>query len=299
MHSTGIYRKVLWRFVLEPASRKDSLLRGLVQNMKMEVGSHTFTFSYHGKDPQPLIFPELYLMLSSNVRAKPTPILALSSAHSTKSKPALDQHKKLPVGIFWDSQGQMEFLMLPILSLALFHCAPPPVLEEAEPPPPAVFAPLGSREYRVDQVEAERYLGLWYEYAAIPAGMQARCTATTAEYTLLEDGIIGVHNECRIDTLDGSLSQVDGTATPVDERLSHLKVQFFSNFSADYFIVELDGQEGEDPYEWAVVSTFNDSVLWILSRTPTMDQERYEMILDTLEARELPVDKLVETLHFE
>ena len=180
----------------------------------------------------------------------------------------------------------------------IFACAGTDVVEEEVlPPAAAVFANLGEDDYRIEQIDPARYLGLWYEFAAIPSGQQARCTATTAEYTLVDDETIGVHNECRIDSLDGPLSQIDGTATPVDERFSHLKVQFFSSFSADYYVVELDGQEGEEPYEWAVVSTFGDTVLWVLSRTPDMSEERYDMILERLEERDLPVDKLVYTVH--
>lgn len=170
-----------------------------------------------------------------------------------------------------------------------------PLAEPTEPA--AVFAPLGEEDYRVEQINPERYLGLWYEFAAIPAGMQARCTATTAEYTLIDEETIGVHNECHLDNPDGVLSQVDGTAIPEDDRFSHLMVEFFSSFQADYFVVEVDGSDTEDPYEWAVVSTFNDSVLWVLSRTPDMSADRYEMIMQRLEDRELPVDKIVETEH--
>ena len=52
--------------------------------------------------------------------------------------------------------------------------------------------------------------------------MQARCTATTAEYSLIDDETL-VHNECHLDTVDGLLSQVDGTATPEDDRFSYLR----------------------------------------------------------------------------
>ena len=183
----------------------------------------------------------------------------------------------------------------------LFFLACTEMKEEVTPEeevPEAVFAALGEEEYRVAQIEPTRYLGLWYEYAGIPSGFQSRCTATTAEYSLIDDETIGVHNECRIDELDGSLSQVDGTATPVDDRFSHLEVQFFSSFSADYYVVEADGQDTDAPYEWAVVSTINDAVLWVLSRTPTMSQERYDMIYDRLVERGLPAEDLVETLHF-
>ena len=45
-----------------------------------------------------------------------------------------------------------------------------------------------------------------------------------------------------------------------------------------------------------MVSTFNDAVIWVLSH-PDMDAERYDMIMDRLTERELPVDKIVETEH--
>ena len=171
-------------------------------------------------------------------------------------------------------------------------------LDAAEPSvPAAVFAPLGAEDYRVEQIEPDRYLGLWYEYAAIPAGFQARCTATTAEYSLNDDGTIAVHNECHLDEIDGVLSTVDGTATPADDRFSYLEVQFFSSFVADYYVIEVDGVESSESYDWAVVSTYNDAVLWVLSRSPSMNPERYDLILDKLEQRGLPVDKLEETEH--
>ena len=161
------------------------------------------------------------------------------------------------------------------------------------------FAPLGEDDYRVDQIDPSRYLGLWYEYASIPAGFQARCTATTAEYSLIDEETIGVYNRCRLDDIDGQLSEIEGTATPVDDRFSHLEVQFFSNFSADYFVIAADGQESDAPYEWAVVSTYNDLVLWVLSREPQMSQKRYATILSHLSYRGLPVEELVITPHLE
>jgi lipocalin len=179
----------------------------------------------------------------------------------------------------------------------LFACADFSAPAEEPSVPAAVFAPLGDEEYRVAQIDPERYLGLWYEFAAIPAGVQARCTATTAEYTLLDQETIGVHNECHLDTTDGTLSQVDGTATSEDDRFSHLKVSFFSSFQADYYVVEADGRETSEPYDWAVVSTFDDAVIWVLSRTPDMNEDRYDLIMERLEERALPVDKIVETEH--
>ena len=159
------------------------------------------------------------------------------------------------------------------------------------------FSDLSENDYTVANLNPARYLGLWYEIATIPSGFQARCTGTTANYTLLEPGVVGVENRCFIDSLDGSLSVINGTAEPEDDDYAHLKVNFGGSFSADYYVVELDGSQNENPYDWAAVSTFSDRVLWILSRTPSMASEEYDLIVDKLAQRDLPVDKLVETEH--
>ena len=40
---------------------------------------------------------------------------------------------------------------------------------------------------------------------------------------------------------------------------------------------------------------FNGAALWVLSRTPQMDPELYEILLERAEANDLPVDELIET----
>lgn len=162
-----------------------------------------------------------------------------------------------------------------------------------------VFAPLGDSEYRVAQLEPERYLGLWYEIATVPAGQQARCTGTTATYTSIDETTIGVHNECYIDALDGPLNSIDGTATPADERFSHLLVTFGGAFTADYFIIEVDGSTGAEPYNFAVVSSFDDAILWILHRSPQMDSALFETIIARLEEREIDTSRLALTVQVE
>lgn len=46
----------------------------------------------------------------------------------------------------------------------------------------------------VPYVDLPRYLGTWYEIASFPQSFQAGCTATTATYTLRDDGDIDVFN---------------------------------------------------------------------------------------------------------
>lgn len=130
----------------------------------------------------------------------------------------------------------------------------------------------------VASVDLERYLGKWYEIASYPAWFQKGCTASTAEYTLLHDGKIEVINRCRKDSLDGPVKESTGKAEIVDTATNaRLKVWFFWPFKGNYWIIDLDPD-----YRWAVVGEPSREYLWILSRTPTMDEAVYRDILARL-----------------
>jgi len=128
----------------------------------------------------------------------------------------------------------------------------------------------------VVRVDIGRYLGTWYEIARIPTRFQKNCVAVTATYSLRPDGKIRVINRCRKKTLDGPLREIEGKAWVADKKTNaKLKVQFFWPFSGDYWIIELDPD-----YRWAVVGHPDRTYLWILSRTPRMDQALYNDLLD-------------------
>ena len=59
-------------------------------------------------------------------------------------------------------------------------------------------------------------------------------------------------------------------------------------------MVELDGASGEEPYQFAAV--YSVQFLWIRSRTPQMDPDVYDMIVECLEQRDYPLYKLEITL---
>lgn len=142
--------------------------------------------------------------------------------------------------------------------------------DHGDQPPPQV----------VQQVDLERYLGVWYEIASLPNAFQRGCVATKATYSRLENGTIQVVNECRQETLDGELRRAVGAAWVADDSPAKLKVQFFWPFRGDYWIIELDKD-----YRYAVVGHPTREYLWILSRTPSMDPERYQELLRRIAAQ--------------
>jgi apolipoprotein D and lipocalin family protein len=144
----------------------------------------------------------------------------------------------------------------------------------------------------VPKVELQRYLGTWYELASFPQSFQRGCTASTANYVLLPDGDVQVVNRCRLNALDGEEKVATGRARVVDTQTNaKLEVSFFRPFWGDYWIIQLDPE-----YRYAVVGNPGRDYLWILSRTPTVDEAVYEGIVTKLKADGYPLDRLVRTL---
>ena len=145
----------------------------------------------------------------------------------------------------------------------------------------------------VPHVDLGRYVGTWYEIANFPQSFQRGCTATTATYTLREDGQIDVVNRCRKGSPDGPEKVARGRARVVDRTSNaKLEVSFFRPFWGDYWIIDL----GAD-YEYAVVGHPGRDYLWILSRTPTMKADVYNAILQRLAAQGYETNRLVRTVH--
>ncbi len=144
----------------------------------------------------------------------------------------------------------------------------------------------------VPRVDLARYVGTWYEIASFPQRFQRGCTATTATYTLREDGDVDVVNRCRKGSPDGPEDVARGRARVVDRTTNaKLEVSFFRPFWGDYWIVDL----GED-YGYAVVGHPSRDYLWILARAPSMSAERYDAILRRLTAQGYETGRLVRTV---
>src|SRR5690554_4705157 len=107
------------------------------------------------------------------------------------------------------------FILLLLVSLLISGCAitGSPVLENIQ---------------TVDQVDLERYAGVWYEIASLPTTFARNLVCVTATYALLDDGKVQVLNQGYKGTPDGKLSSITGTAwVPDPNEPGQLKVSFF------------------------------------------------------------------------
>ena len=144
----------------------------------------------------------------------------------------------------------------------------------------------------VPHVDLQRYLGTWHEIATIPQRFQRGCVGVTAEYLLGKNEDIQVLNTCLVETLDGEVRRARGKARVVDRATNaKLKVSFFWPFWGAYWIIGLDAD-----YRWAIVGHPNRTYLWILSRSPQMDDKLYEELLAFIAEKGYDLTKIKKTL---
>lgn len=150
----------------------------------------------------------------------------------------------------------------------------------------------------VASVDLTRYAGVWYEIARLPNSFQEKCAGdVSAEYTLLREGRIKVVNRCR--KTDGRMTEAEGVARLADKEgaNSRLKVRFAPSFLSflpfvwgDYQIMEL-----APDYSYALVGEPGRKYLWVLSRTPQMDEGTYQRLAEAARAQGFDVSRLSRT----
>jgi len=151
----------------------------------------------------------------------------------------------------------------------------------------------------VGGVDLSRYVGDWYEVARFPNRFQEKCAADVmASYRRLDGGTIEVVNSCR--KADGTVTTAKGVARVVDTssnaklevRFAPAFLSFIPSVWGDYWILGLEPQ-----YRWAVVGSPDRKYLWVLSRTPAMDERDYAQAVDGARANGFDVSRLEKTRH--
>jgi apolipoprotein D and lipocalin family protein len=156
------------------------------------------------------------------------------------------------------------------LLLALAGCARVPPLASAYRD---TAVPITS----IAALDPARYAGRWYEIARFPVVYELGCTATTADYTLLTDGSLGVVNTCREGAPDGPERRIEGRAVPSGP--GRFDVSFSGlPFTGPYWVLWVD--EG---YRTAVVGVPSGRAGWILNREPSIPPDRLRAAREILE----------------
>jgi apolipoprotein D and lipocalin family protein len=157
----------------------------------------------------------------------------------------------------------------------------------------------GKRPLRVvPEVDLARYAGQWYEIARFPNRFQKRCAGeVTAQYTLQSSGKISVLNRCRLESGEQIAAEGVARVAGKGQPNSILKVRFAPAFLSfipqvwgDYQIIALS-----QDYTYALVGDPAREYLWILSRSPQMDDATYNQLVDEARAQDFDVSRLQKT----
>jgi apolipoprotein D and lipocalin family protein len=140
----------------------------------------------------------------------------------------------------------------------------------------------------VEDFDLNRYLGTWYEIARLPHRFEKDLINVTATYSLRSDGKIQVLNR-GFKSAKNKWSEAKGKAWVPDRNVpARLRVSFFWPFAADYRVIKLDPD-----YQWAVVTSNSKDYLWILSRTPKMDDAVYGTLIQFIRENGFDLEKII------
>ena len=141
----------------------------------------------------------------------------------------------------------------------------------------------------VKNFELENYLGKWYEIARLDHSFERGMNFVTATYTMRDDGGVRVLNRGFKSDLQ-QWSEAEGKAYFVETPdLGHLKVSFFGPFYGSYVIFEI----GSENYDYAFVSGMNTDYLWLLSRSPEVDEKLLDLFRSRAKSLGFKIEDLI------
>ncbi|XP_074649182.1 apolipoprotein D-like [Tubulanus polymorphus] len=132
----------------------------------------------------------------------------------------------------------------------------------------------------VPELDASKYLGRWYQVyadAVVMKTFERNGVCITADYGLLENGVVSVFNAMRITKPNGELKTIKGTAKQNVKEPGKLTVNLNGGlpFGAPYWVVRL-GPVVDGKYEYSVVTDRERFALFVLVRDPQRFADLYE-----------------------
>ena len=141
----------------------------------------------------------------------------------------------------------------------------------------------------VDNFSLEKYLGKWYEIARLDHSFERGLSRVTADYSLRDDGSVRVINR-GYSAKDSSWKEAEGKAYFVKgSDQGYLKVSFFGPFYGSYVVFALDHND----YQYALISGPDKSYLWLLARSPKMNEDIKNDLIAKAKAAGFDTGKLI------
>ena len=144
----------------------------------------------------------------------------------------------------------------------------------------------------VDNFDANRYLGTWYEIARLDHRFERGLEQVSAHYSLNPDGSIKVINR-GYDPEQRQWQQAEGTAKFVGEpTIGQLKVSFFGPFYGGYNVLQL-----APDYRYALISGPDRDYLWILARSASLPEQDLKFLVAEAKRMGFATEQLIYVHH--
>lgn len=145
----------------------------------------------------------------------------------------------------------------------------------------------------VDNFNISKYLGKWYEIARLDHSFERELTSVSAEYILNPEGGIKVINR-GFSKKENKWKEIKGKGFFVDRKdVGFLKVSFWGPFYGSYVVFYLD----KDNYSHALVCGPDKSYLWLLARSPKIDDDLKKRLVNKAAALGFDTGRLIYVSH--
>ncbi|MCH8544292.1 MAG: lipocalin family protein [Alcanivorax sp.] len=128
-------------------------------------------------------------------------------------------------------------------------------------------------------VDLERFMGDWFVIASIPTYFERDAYNAVERYALKDDGRVDTTFIFRRGGYDGKERRMNPVATVREGTGNAIwGMQFLWPFKADFRIVHVD-----EDYSETIIGRQKRDYVWIMARTPAIDDADYQRLLDLLE----------------
>ena len=127
---------------------------------------------------------------------------------------------------------------------------------------------------RAGNVELDRFMGDWYVIANIPTFIETGAHNAVESYAMNDDGSIATSFSFYQDAFDGEFTRYTPTGYVSETDNSEWGMQFIWPFKAEYIIAYLS-----DDYQHTIIARSARDYVWVMARTPTVDDKTYQSLL--------------------
>lgn len=143
----------------------------------------------------------------------------------------------------------------------------------------------------VEHVDVQKLLGSWYEISRLPNLFQSEdWIGARDHYEMTETGHLRVRYRYHVKSFDAPEKEFLAKMwrNPEDMPTGRFQYQAFWPITVDYWVIDLDPD-----YQYMVIGYPNRSMVWVMSRSPSLDETLYEEILLRLKAQGYDISKLI------